>query len=236
MNFTEEQIAEFQSYLSGEMSGKERDAFEQRLSEDSHLRSSLDEFQAFETAIRNAETLEVYDRVGEWEQKHQQVKARPKIRTLWVAAAGIAALVIVALVVWQPGAGPSDQDLVATYFQPYDNVVTVRGKKEVLDKALLEYDKENYEEALELFNQYPNDSIALFYRAETFMALKKYDASIQAYDRVIQQNGIFTEVASFHQALAYLGAGNRQKAISALKRIPKDSFYYDKARDLLKNL
>lgn len=236
MNFTEEQIAVFRAYLSGDMPDLERNAFEKQLSEDDELKGSFEDFQEFENALRDAETVEIYDQVGGWEASHQTKKPAGKIRTLWIVAASIAAVVIATFLIWQPNAEPSSEEMVASYFEPYDNVITVRGKKEVLDKALLAYDQKKYQKALELFNQYPDDSIAVFYRAETLMALKKYDASIKEFDRVIQQNDIFTEVAQFHQALAFLGNGQRNNAIKALKSISKDSFYYDKARDLLKKL
>lgn len=237
MNFSKEHIALFRSYRSAEMSPTERESFETRIAKDQDFRRSFEEFEAFENAIRDAETLDIYDRVGSWEEKHQNKKNTGKVRYLWLGAASVAAALVIIFFIWQPEESQSnDQEIVASYFQPYDNVITVRGKKEVLDKALLAYDQKNYNEALKLFNHYPDDSIAVFYRAETLMALKRYKASIAQFDRVIAQQGIFGEVAQYHKALALLGVGEKEAAITALKDIPKDSYYRKEARQILKSL
>ncbi|XOV69096.1 MAG: hypothetical protein ACFHU9_07900 [Fluviicola sp.] len=236
MNFSEEHIAVFSSYLNGEMSASEKIVFEKQLGEDPVFRQSFEDFKQFENAIRDSETLETYDQVRLWEKEQQRKKNPAKIRRLWVAAASIAAVLIVAMFIWRPDTQPAQNELVSEYFQPYDNVITVRGKKEVLDKALLAYDRENYQEALQLFEEYPDDSVAVFYAAESLMALKKYDASIAKFDQVLSHNNVFREVAMYHKALALLGAGEKEKAAVQLKSIPKDSFYFEKTRALLKRL
>ena len=235
MNFKEEHIELFRSYLDGMLSIEAKVAFEQRISEDAEFNSLFEEFQSFETALRDTETLETYDRVGAFEKNFQKPIKKASIRRLWIATTSIAAVAAIVILVWMSG-GTSNEDLVADYFEPYDNVVTVRGKKEVLDQALLAYDKEQYQEALKLLNKYPNDSIGMFYRAESLMALKRYGEAIGILDDVIAQEGIFVEVANYHKAIALLGLDETSKARMTLKKIPKSSFYFDKAKDLLERL
>jgi len=119
---------------------------------------------------------------------------------------------------------------------PYDIVVTVRGQKETLDKALLAYDQKQYEEALSLLNQSLHDSIGMFYRAESLMALDRYAEAASVYDEVIQQQGVFVEVATFHRVLALLGAGEVDQAQELLKSIPESSHYFDDAAALRERL
>lgn len=235
MNFTEEHIAIFRARLEGTLSADEQVAFDAQIANDSDFKRAFEEFQKFEATLEDLETLETYDQVGKWENGHQQTKKSP-IRKLWVATASLAAAAAVVWMVLVTNSTESNEELVATYFEPYDNVVTVRGKKEVLDKALLAYDKKQFSKALELLNQYPNDSIGIFYRAESLMALKRYDAAAKVYEAVIAQQGVFVEVATFHKAVALVGQDETEKAKSTLKQIPENSFYFNQAKDLLARL
>jgi tetratricopeptide (TPR) repeat protein len=235
MNFTEEHIASFRAQLDGTLSAEEQVTFDQQISVDSEFKRAFEEFQQFEATLKDVEVLETYDQVGKWERGHQQTKKTP-IRRLWIATASVAAAAAVVWLVLVPIAAESNDELVTSYFEPYDNVVTVRGKKEVLDKALLAYDKKEFKRALELLNQYPNDSIGIFYRAESLMALKRYEEAAKVYDDVIAQQGVFEEVATFHKALSLVGLDEMEKAKLALKQIPENSFYSDQAKDLLARL
>ncbi len=234
MNFKEEHIEIFRRYLDGDLSKEEVNAFEKQLSEDEEFKRSFDAFGSFEKAIKASEVVETYDRVGGWESNYKTPKKQAPIRKLMIAVTSVAAVAALVFFLWMPAT--SNDALVSEYFSPYDNVVTVRGKKEVLDKALNAYDKKKYEQALELFNEFPNDSIGMFYRAESLMALKRYDEAANVYDEVIVTNGIFEEVAMYHKALAYLGANDEGKAKKTLQDIPKSSHYSAQAKDLLERL
>lgn len=235
MNFSEEHIELFRAYLDDTLSSQERLAFEKRISEDAEFRKMYEDFQSFEVALRDVETVETYDQVGEWESQYQEPQKKTPMRKLWLPIGGVAAAAALVVVLLLPESG-SNAALVSDYFEPYDNVITVRGKKEALDQALSAYDKQDYAEALELLSQYPEDSIGIFYRAESMMALERFQEAREVYDDVIARGGVFTEVAEYHRALAYLGNNEVDKAKKALKEIESGSHYYDRAKDLLERL
>lgn len=237
MNFSEEHIELFRNYLSGGLSNEDSISLEKRFSEEKQFKKEFESFKQFEQALIDAETLEIFDEVGSWEQKYQKADKKPaSIPQLWLVVAGVAAVLAISWIIWNPSAKLSDEELVASYYEPYDNVLTVRGKKEVLDQALLEYDRENYESALKLFSQYPDDPTGTFYCAESLMAIEKYGQAVDIYNEVVKTNGVFKEVALYHRALALLGDGRRKEAIKQLKAIPKSNAYFEKTRDLLNRM
>jgi tetratricopeptide (TPR) repeat protein len=210
-------------------------SFENRLNNDFSFREQLKAYRSFEGALKDAKTVEVYDRVGAWEEEIKKKKHRNVIRKIWISSTSIAAAAAIAFFIWVP-LSDSDEDVAISNFRPYDNVVTVRGEENDLDRAMQAYEEGRYDRVLTLLDSCEDDPIATFYRAESYMALKRYDRAITEYEEVIESEGVFQEIAQFHYALALLASENRSKAIEALKNISEKSIYADDAREILKNL
>ena len=229
-----ENIALFDRYLRNEMSTDERVSFEAQLTENKTLKADFEAFQMLEKAIEDQEIIEFKERLKEWDAVPTEKKGRiislPKIA---IAATLIALIGITSFFYFKK---PSNAELVASNFKPYDNVMTIRGEKEDIDDGLRHYEQKEYTKAIAQFEQYTHNENASFYLAESYMALEQYDDAILAYNSVIQLDNIFSEVATFHLALAHLGNNNSEEAIQILKTIKENSDYHEAALSVLDDL
>lgn len=239
MNFNEENIARFDQYLENEMPGDERAEFEKELLENSELKGQFEAYEGFILNLTQAEITDFTKKLTVWDREERNAapkKARTQIYSLrFIAAAAVLTIGIVLTVNYFFNS-PSHEDLVATYFEPYDNVITVRGEKEELDDALLKYEEKNYAEALVIFATYAENETANFYAGECEMALKDYDKALISFEKTIKAKGLFSEIATFHKALAYVGKGDEVQAKITLISIAEKSDFYEKAQNLLRDL
>lgn len=232
MEFRKENIEIFDQFLRNEMSSKEKQIMEQRLESDAEFRKEFESFKLFEQAIRDAEVLEIQNQVSGFEQEITAKK--PKTRYLyWASGIAAAMLAIFGINYFMGGSGDA---IVSDHFTPYANITTVRGKKEVISEGMLHYDKGEYQDAIQLLEQYPNDTVALFYTAESYLATKAYQKAITCYDQLLENKTVFDEISLFHKALAHIGAGQNSEAISVLKDISEESHYHSEAESVLRDL
>lgn len=235
MNFNEENIALFDRYLHGAMSDQEKNDFEQKLETDNELKTEFEAFKSFERIFEDAEITAFKDQLEEWDKSGESPKQGSVFPIRMIAT--IAAVLLVALLtVTYFFSGSSNAELAENYFEPYDNVLTVRGDKVNMDEGLAYYEQEEYEKAADIFALFSDDPTANFYLAESGMALKHYDDAIAAYNLVLGEESIFEEVAEFHLALAYLGKDDTEKAIKTLEAISNSSSYFEDAERLLDDL
>ena len=237
MNFNEEHIALFDHYLNGELTATEKSSFENRLSSDPDFAEAFADFQSFEKHLADAEITAFKDQLSEWDKSETETTPK-KTRIIPLKFIAIAASIALAsfLVFKSFFTTPSNEALVAEYFTPYDNVITIRGVKEDIDAGMVLYEAEDYEAAIQLFEQYDSNSTALFYMAESLLTLKAYNDAITTYEKVLKNPDIFKEVAEFHLGLAYLGADNTEAAVRSFEAIKEESDYYQEAQLLLETL
>ena len=237
MELSAEHIALFDAYIQNELNAEERLNFEERLSNDNAFKLTFEEFKSFEQDMLDAEVIAFKDKLSEWDKSAKE-NAEKKTRVIPIRLIGLAAsiAIIATFSILYFMGQPSHQDLVATNFQPYDNILTVRGEKEDLDEGLMRYEALEYQAAITLFEGYPDNINAQFYSGESHLALNEYEAAINAYKRVLQTDGIFNEISEFHLALAYLGNDNAQLAKETLLAIQKESDYFTDAEKLLVEL
>ncbi len=242
MEGAENNIEQFDQYINNELDAEAKKAFEDRLTQDDAFLKAFENFKELEAVFQDAEIISFKEQLGAWDEEqksetksteHKPTRVIP-IRSLAVAAS-IAIITFFGIQFFLKNDG-NDQ-LAQTYFSTYDNVITVRGAKEDIDEALVYYDTQDYKEAINLLKEYPENITAQFYLGESYMASEKYDLAIQAYSIVVVDEGtVFSEVATFHLALAYLGMDDAEKAKTILSEIPSGSDYYQEALEVLEDL
>lgn len=237
MEFKAEHMELFDAYLQKKLSAEERLNFENRLSSDPGFAAEFEAFQLFEQDITDAEVTAFKDQLKQWD-KSQEEKIVKKGRVITMKMIGLAASVAVILIVsiLYFTSTPNHQELVAANFEPYDNILTVRGEKEDLDEGLIQYELGEYKTAISIFKAYPNNINAQFYLGEAELALNNYKNAIHVFDDVLKTDGIFNEIATYHLALAYIGNDEISQAKETLSNIKIDSDYYSIAQDLLAEL
>lgn len=228
MNFKEENSDLFDDYLRGKMNTESKSDFEKKLENDSAFKSEFDSYIEFKEAMEELEIKDIHDYVNSL--------STFKARRLNVFKYSAAAALIGIIVTVGFFLNRSSTQIVQDYFTPYQNVVTTRGENKKIEQALSLYDAGKYQEAIDELNEIENNLTAKLYTAESFMALEQYSEAIELYDFILTKKTIFSEVAEFHIALAYLGMNDKAEAKKRLNSIEKESVYFDQATLLLEDL
>jgi len=171
--------------------------------------------------------------------------ASTKTRLLyWSAAASVIVLVAVSSLLQQRGI--SDQDLYASYFQPYNNIAgtsrSASASTNLLSEAMREIDKGDYATALDMLQVVSVDKqdgfTASFYAGKAYQALGDYKNAINSFSEVVQHgDNLLVEQSAWFIGLCYLKTNEREKAMSQFRSIvAENGFYAQKSNDLLKQL
>lgn len=139
--------------------------------------------------------------------------------------------------------GPSAASLYADNFSPYPNVITPSSRSEgeenlgELEKAMLFYEKKEYQKAQETFSGYlennPANYEAMFYSGITNLELGNFQQAQSDFDNVIKNNGSFSEHAKWYKALLYLKNRKKKEATKALKAIYDEGGAYSEKAELI---
>jgi tetratricopeptide (TPR) repeat protein len=171
--------------------------------------------------------------------------ASTKTRLLyWSAAASIIVLVAVSSLMQQRSI--SDQDLYASYFQPYDNMASTSrsasNSANLLSEAIREIDKGDYATALDMLQVVSADKqdgfTASFYTGKAYQAMGDYKNAINSFSEVVRHgDNLLVEQSKWFIGLCYLKINEREKAMSQFRSIVAgNGFYAQKSNDLLKQL
>lgn len=238
MEFNAKHIALFDAYLLNEVSDEERTNFESKLVADKNFKSEFEAFKLLQQDMADSEVITFKDQLEQWDKKISERPQNKTTRIIPLKLIGLAAsiLLIIVISVLYFIDTPNHQALVATNFEPYDNILTVRGEKEDLDEGMMYYESGDYKTAITLFENYPENTNAQFYKGEAHLAVNEYDAAINSFELVITAHSIFNEIAEYHLALAYIGREDINVAKAHLKAIAADSDFYSKAQSLLDEL
>jgi tetratricopeptide (TPR) repeat protein len=227
----------FDRYLNDELTFEEKVEFEHKLKNDPAFSAEFEDFKAMTAGLRDLEIRTFKDKLTHWEPTESEKKSAKIIR--WPLLVAVAALAVIGLILVNfLNSEPSAADLFASNFEPYDNVITVRGEVSTLDKGLEFYDQKKYTEAIEQFKTGTTDARAQFYLAESYLAVSDFKAAISGYETILTnaELSVFHEIATYHLALAYLGNEDVEGCKKILNSIKSESSYFTAAQDLLSDL
>ncbi len=119
--------------------------------------------------------------------------------------------------------------------------ISVKGNTETLEKVQDLFNKGDYETAnthlsrvAEYYIKYAE--VQLYYGI-TFLELEHYPLAKITFDKVLlHKNSGFVDDAQWYLALLFLKQNDLETCKTYLEQIPEDSNYYEKARDLFKQL
>ncbi|HMJ70795.1 MAG TPA: hypothetical protein VK508_17960 [Cyclobacteriaceae bacterium] len=229
-------------FLEGKLSASEAGVVRKRIEEDKEF---ADLYQDLKYVIESTKVAGREDLLGYL--KAAEPKDEQKSNNIvWYWISGVAATIAIVLsLFFFIGKGPSanpNEDLVASYFSPYPNVIVpvVRGEREdstARAKAFRDYELGNYESALrELTNIDTSTPDDQFYMGVCALALKDYPAAV-SHLKKYEGGESFATQTRWYLALAYLGTGNvdmSRKYLSELARM--DNNYSAKASELMTKL
>ncbi len=166
-----------------------------------------------------------------------------RLYTWMLVAASLATVLLLAYLLLPDQTIP--QTLVASYYQPYPNILSPADRSPLsaensLKQALYAYESGNYRQSIALFEQ--NESQWQeghhFYLALSYYEADQPACTADLLHKVIEKkDSLFYEPALWYQALAYIRTGRIQSARENLKILAGDNnSYRQKAVDLLEDI
>ena len=245
------------NYLHNEVSAAERQEIEKELQVNESMQRDLQVLRDLDQTLHDdalisfvaklQDTEKLYTAVYADEGEDAEMKASPRRRIFtwkYAVAASILILMVGSLVFFL--SKPNSDELYASYYEKYESSVGTRSdgpaNADELVQAILEYDKGNYEVALNQFNEIlKNDATnttARFFAGVSYIELQKFDKAIDNLWKVVNKNdAVFIEQAEWYISLCFIKTNQQEQASVFLTRICKRNGYYKvKAQDLLNKL
>ena len=256
-----------ESYLADAMSVEETAAFEQQIDNDPHLKATvelsrqinlhLSEYeddttipdneytQELRSYMQSEDAAEIKETLRNVQLERRVPQLRSKRRRLILMAGAAAALFIVSAIglIFQGEQGT--EQLYAQYYSTNDlpSVIRRGTSNTLLEKGALAFQNSNYSDAMTFFENYEatttEPEVALYlYKGATYMEQNQFYKAIQEFELAIDSESIDATKGFWFKAMAYLKAGDEQKARNILTDIANHVWYFnnDKAKELLKDL
>jgi Flp pilus assembly protein TadD len=245
MKYSFEDIARYADDL---MPPDEREAFKAALDTDLELQQQLALYRDVDTSLQQQftrdeqrEALQSTLQQMRKEYFGAQVAAPAKVipfKRYLSAAIAVAAVLVVALFIWNPFA--------ANLYDKYAGTQMVaqveRGSHidTVLQNATTAFNNKEFTEAAvllaEVVQTEPDNSFANFYFGVALLQTDKLAQARTVFTKLFNGESAFKYEAAFYLALSYLKEDNKAATKEWLKKIPQDAPNYNKTAELLKKL
>jgi tetratricopeptide (TPR) repeat protein len=240
-------------YLDGVMSTEEELWFLKELDGNPELQEEVGLQQQINTAIFNQDLLDLESQLDTiYEENYKPLKKSihitKKSGKMIFRATAFAALVALMVIGVDTivNRSSSTDEIVAAYYQPAEMNMSFRAAEDMVDSdlrtAMLYYEKQEYEEAIALFERIlkADDSrIGLnLYSGISHMEIQEYGAANENFQKIIDHKAnAFIESAEWYLGLCYLMTKEEEKAIDIFEQIAVQDGYYEKeAKKILKKL
>jgi len=177
-------------------------------------------------------------------ETHGPVKDE-KLKThwmLWIAAAATVIVLAGLYLFLKPIPKSVGEKLFADNFEPYQNLITVKGAGQSQTEAMYYYDLKMWDSAILYFERIQTEqadtAAVMFYQANALLASGKVNEAIVFLQTVAWLNdNRFKPQSEWYLALAYIKSGRQAEAVILLKKLTvNDSFYGKKAGTLIHEL
>lgn len=224
-----------EKYIQHRLSAEEALLVDALLENDIHFERELILQANLKKAIKKEDDDRFRHLISELESKAKMERPlNRKPYTKWLAAASIALLLGLSYF-FTLDQKASTNDLFASYFEPYRNVVQPleRGNDQEDEKSLAFYAYENgdYEKAIKLFTDLftaTKEPYYLFYKANALLKLEKAKEAIPLLLDHLKTKDTLTDKTTWYLALAYLKLDDKPHARIALKKVIEEGKYKTK--------
>lgn len=247
---SDEEIELIEKYQRGELKDGALSAFEERVVLDEAFAHEVNAYSTIMAGVKLKGEEDFTETIKRWEQEEKnEVVDKPSIplRRLWSAAAAVLILVLPLSLWFYTSSQHSNERHFDAYFQPYEDIVTSRSAAPKDDAKFREgmayYNNSDYVNAVRAFEVFlvsqPEHAAAIFYLGVANLASDNpKKAELQFLKLQQQPEGVFTEMADWYLALAYVEENKVAQADAVLKNIvanPKHAFV-EEAKSLQKEL
>ncbi len=246
MKPTEQDITLVEKYFDSELSSDELSRFNARIEHDEDFKALFQREKIIIGAIRNQGLIYNLLYLKSVEEKIQGEQSYPIASGIkgwyyYAAAAVVALLVAVAFLL--PG-NDNTEELFATYFTPYPNVVQplLRGESPVQERAkpFRDYEQKNYQAAAEGFNELlatKEEAGILLLLGNSNLMLGKSEEAQENFITLIRNYDEFDLQAKWFLSLSYLKSGDTENARKILKELGEmEVSYASRAKELLEKV
>lgn len=238
-----------EKFINGELYGQELDEFEKKLQSDPSLAEEVKLFkqakeslsdhfthQEEESAL-NASLSEISP--AYFKEKNKQATIIPLIKKYGLATAGIAAAVAI-LIIFNP-LQASLYDRFAEF--PTAAFIEQGGSEEAeLVPAQQAFNREDYEVARELFQQYlgqennKDDVEIQLYLGLCHLALEDFTSATEVFQSIHSGSSTYKNEGTWYLAMTFIRQKEWRKCRELLEQIPEGSSRKSKAQRLLKKI
>lgn len=248
--FTTQEVHEkIDRYLTGEMEGAERRAFEAEIGRHPALEREVERLRLAREAARAFADDRLRERMRErGEAMFRKTGADEPVRSFWPGSSTLrwAAAVLVTVVVllglkWYSDVNYDTSVLVEEYYQARKTPAFLSGdRNDVLQEGFDAYRSEDYDAAVAFFNRIPYGSgaypTAQLYAGYAGFESGRYTEAIRHFENVMETgDSRYVENAEWHRVLALLATDDRkEQALPYLDHIRNDPShsFHEPARDL----
>lgn len=237
MNIPIEDLEKIDAYFKEELSNLEKEVIKNRMQSDNAFKENTNAYKIAMQSIRiQALKTELTTIHNQYQNKKPTVKRINTVQYLAVAAS-FAIFVIIGLSVFFYNSAPSAQELFVQHFEPYPNLVSVRGESESsFQKGMQLYSNEKYEEAITVFSKLDDNTVVSFYLGVSYLATNQLELATTTLQKSLQTNQPYKEQTRWYLALSYLKSNNLLQAREQLRSIQQSEYHYKEASNILKEI
>lgn len=238
-------VEEIDRYLFDEMNAEEMSLFVEELSSNSALSSEVTMYREVDTALEERDIMKLrsnLESLGKEIVKDRQRSIRMPLSKIAIASIAASLALILSIGGIMTRQATTDTDLYGQYYQSYETTGIVRSGNATMDNtltvALQKFNAQEYESALELFQQViaydSRNPVGHFYSGVSYQETGRFNKAIEEYELVIKdKDNLFVEQSEWYIGLCYLQTQDRKKAYRHLERISKSNSYYSKKADAI---
>ena len=247
MSYDENTLSRFDSYSDGSMSETEKANFRRELNEDDKLASAYQDYLALREGISEFGYKTFSEKMKEWESEignENEAKVIP-VRSKWYMMAAAIALLILAMIgVRQFSNETTDEEIIASYYAPYPDVITDRGNGEqLLNEGLYLYESGEYTGAITSLRKYITEhnqkKEVLFYLGQAYLANGQAGEALEIFNTLSEEENFkLSEANEWFRAIACFKLDNKETAKEILQQIRRntDHAYRERSENLLEEL
>ena len=232
-------------YLAGSLSEEERDAFKVEMENNPALRLEVEESVKMKTAAYySGGNHWVESKMDELDSLLASDRKKKRRLTIWAAIGGIAAVVILILLVFPFKESTTDSEPFIVYYErPPAIELRNSGENRRLANASILFNQGEFEESLAIMDSLHTQALipedreteVRFYRAICHIELEQYDDAIELLANI--QDEEFVYDARWYQALCYLKTVQNDRAAQLLEQLSgSNNPYKSRAREILEKL
>lgn len=230
-------------YFSNSLTQAEQVKFEKILTTDAEFKAQFEFEQNLQQAINTEKSADLKQKLQGFERKFQEAKPVQKSSfSVWKIAASVALLIMASYFGYQSFfAEPDFSKIYADNYKVYPNTVytITRGDDDnsLERQAFVAYETEEYQKAIDKFNEATPQKYFNFYKAQSFLKLDKTEEAKDLFEEIITNKQQFTAESLWYLALLNLKENNISEAKKHLQNLTANFGYNkEKALEILKQL